>query len=85
MAANLLVVGNINSIGQTLGAYTGNGYWLENTTGNVYFGGNAYIGGNLNVVGLITAGSLANATVNTTTIVTQAVSQGFGNHCRHLV
>ena len=78
LAANLLVVGNINSIGQTLGAYTGNGYWLENTTGNVYFGGNAYIGGNLNVVGLITAGSLANATVNTTTIVTQAVSQGYG-------
>lgn len=46
--------------------------------GNLIVGNNAVIGGNLNVVGLITAGNLANATVNTTTIVTQAVSQGYG-------
>lgn len=46
--------------------------------GNLIVGNNAVIGGNLTVVGLITAGNLANATVNTTTIVTQAVSQGYG-------
>jgi len=90
LQANLLTVGNIVSFGQTIESTSGTGYWLDYTNGNVYFGGNttigntlrvgtnATIGGNLNVTGLVTAGNLQSNTVNTTTIVQFAVSNGIG-------
>jgi len=64
---NNTVIGGFSRIGSNV-----------NIGGNLTVGNNAVIGGNLNVSGLITAGSLSNNTVNTTTIITQAVSTGQG-------
>lgn len=47
LQANLLTVGNIVSFGSTINSPTGTGYWLNFTSGNVYFGGNTQIGTNL--------------------------------------
>jgi hypothetical protein len=79
LQANLLTVGNIVSIGSTLNDPNAPGYWLNNTTGNVRFGGNVSVGQNLYVSGLINNGNLQANTVTTTTIVNQSVSQGVGS------
>jgi hypothetical protein len=84
-------VGNVSSSGFWLSSTTGDARLAGNTSigNNLTVGNNAVIGGfatigssvsiggNLNVSGLVTAGNLSTNTVNTTTIVDQAVS--FGN------
>ena len=78
LAANLLVVGNIVSIGATLDDNNSAGYWLDNASGNVRFGGNVSVGQNLYVSGLINSGNLTSNVVTTNNIVLQSISLGLG-------
>lgn len=66
--------GNIVSVGASIGNVSSPGYWLAYNTGDARFGGNVSIGSNLNVAGLITTGNLIANTVNTTTMLANAVS-----------
>ncbi len=59
LAANAIVVGNITSTGTTLNDPTASGYWLNNVTGSVRFGGNTSIGNNLTVGNNAVIGSSA--------------------------
>ena len=47
LAANVLTVGNIVSTGATFDSPTSTGYWLNNVSGAVRFGGDTSIGNNL--------------------------------------
>ena len=84
--ANDVYALNIASTNATVGNTSSPGFWLQSSTGNARFAGttsignnlsvgnNAVIGGNLNVTGLITTGALNASTVDTSTIVSNAVS-----------
>jgi hypothetical protein len=77
-------IGNFNSQGFWLQGNTGNARFGNTVSignaltvgNNAVIGGNLRIGGNLSVTGLVTSGSLNANTVQTTTIVPQAVSVG---------
>jgi hypothetical protein len=69
-----IYAGNIVSLGATSGSNTSPGYWLAYNTGDARFGGNVSIGSNLTVDGLITASGLNANTVQTTTMLSNAVS-----------
>ena len=68
-----LIVGNSATIGSNLIVGIN-----ANIGANLIVGANANIGGNLFVVGLITSGNLNNSTVNTSTIVANAVTNSNG-------
>lgn len=76
--ANEVYALNIQSTNANLGNINSNGFWLSSGTGNARFGGNVSIGSNLTVGGLITASALIANTVQTTTMVSNAVSNGYG-------
>jgi hypothetical protein len=76
--ANDVYALSIQSTNANLGNINSNGFWLSSGTGNARFGGNVSIGSNLTVGGLITSSALIANTVQTTTMVSNAVSNGYG-------
>jgi hypothetical protein len=86
LAANVLIANTVVSTGATIGNFASPGFWLQGSTGNARFGNtvsignsltignNASIGGNLTVSGLISSGGLVANTVDTTQVVTSAIS-----------
>jgi len=81
LAANEIFTNKLASVSSTatFGSTTTTvGYWIDGSTGDARFAGNLYVGNNLKVDGLITGSSLISNTVNTTQIVTNAVSNGVG-------
>jgi len=86
LAANVLTANTVISTGAFIGNFNSPGFWLEGNSGNARFGNtvsignsltvgnNATIGGNLIISGLVTGGNLNANTVQTTTIVSGAIS-----------
>lgn len=77
--ANDVYALTVASTNANVGNVSSNGFWLQANTGDARFGGNVSIGANLNVAGLITTSALQTNTVNTTTIISNAVST-FGSY-----